>query len=235
MEGRSLTAVPPSLLRHSAISIRRRGCRSSICTPAACEFFTALLSLKSIVVFFECSILPQQHLGFPVCNDFFSTLLCSYCNIGLDELGDHFFICSSRFRVIHCHETVRTVFSSHLFRPAGLSTTLEVSVLVPGTDLRSADVLVHPAALPSSSVPSLFTAKDIFVRSPYAAHTRCRAAFSVGSAARHVKRNRMHSVDRTMRASPGIPDSAGTPPFGFKFRPPSFDRLGALTPKWSTL
>lgn len=99
---------------------------------------------------------------------------------------------------------VRNFFSSEVFRPASLTTTLEAPLLVPGTILYPADVLVYSAAPAPGCAPSLSAACDATIDSPYTAQAIRHSATCVVGAARLAKRDQAacfgtHSADRAGR------------------------------------
>lgn len=123
---------------------------------------------------------------------------------------------------------VRNVFTFEFFRPAGLSTQLETSLLIPNTNLRPADVLIQPVVLYPGDLSGRPTAYDITVQSPDTSRARNRAARSGGAATILRDADKLRSFDHALCENLALTDTASIPDVGFPFVPLVFDTLDTI-------
>ena len=90
----------------------------------------------------------RRHLGLPVYDDTARPLRCAECTEPMDAGGDHGSdLCKKGLGWNNRHSAVVRIFGRDVFRAAGAGTSYEVPYLVPGLNLRPADILVHPFPL----------------------------------------------------------------------------------------
>ena len=95
----------------------------------------------------------------------------------MDANGDHGSDLSKKgLRWNNRHSALMRNFGREPFRAAGAGTLCEVPYLVPGLNLRPADILVHPSLSPGSDVSPRDTAYDVTITSPFVSGALNKAA-----------------------------------------------------------
>lgn len=92
-----------------------------------------------------------------------------------------------------------------------VSAQTKAPLLIPGTNLRLADVLVRPPAPPPGTPLGKPTACDITVCSPYMPHTIRHAASSAVDATALAGVEKLHAFERTARAGLSLTDTVAMP------------------------
>lgn len=100
-------------------------------------------------------------------------------------------------------------------------------MLIPNTNLRSADVLVQSAAPSPGDAPGKPTAYDITIRSPYTTRAQNHAAMLIDGATNMWDADKLRSFDHAVRESLLITHTAAMHELGFSFVRLAFDTLGA--------
>lgn len=77
-------------------------------------------------------------------------------------------------------------FQRYLIRPASLSAYLKATLLIPGTNLRTADAMAQLAATPPGAVLCKSIAYEITMHSPHATYEILQAASSAAGAVNFI-------------------------------------------------
>lgn len=168
----------------------------------------------------------RRHLGIPVYDDS-RALKCSHCSSPMDALGDHAAdLCRKGYGWGHRHKVVVSVFGREVFSAAGFRCNYEVPLLVPGTLLRPADILVDPPPPAPGENPGKPTAYDVTIVSPFKTGMITQVAKKPGAAVEAAHSEKRNKLIRKVR-SRTITSSSG-PVFvqPFIFQPLAFDSLG---------
>ena len=171
------------------------------------------------------SVMLRRHLGLPVYDDTARPLRCAECTEPMDAGGDHGSdLCKKGLGWNNRHSAVVRVFGHDVFRAAGAGTSYEVPYLVPGLNLRPADILVHPLPSPGSEAPPRETAYDVTITSPFATGALNKAASGPRALANSADDAKRRKLGQRLIS---VPRDSDTPlQLGWGFQPLAFDSLG---------
>eukprot|EP00177_Eucheuma_denticulatum_P006688 GFKZ01012160.1.p1 GENE.GFKZ01012160.1~~GFKZ01012160.1.p1 ORF type:complete len:238 (-),score=20.17 GFKZ01012160.1:1955-2668(-) len=172
------------------------------------------------------SVMLRRHLGVRVYDDT-APLRCAACEKRMDALGDHASdLCNKGHGWNTRHRAVYITLGRELFSAAGLNVRYEVPNLVPGLNVRPADILVTERQDGSSPLPPLPVAYDVTVVSPFQRTTKSVGAKAAGAVALAAEKRKVADLARKLAAVPGqaLP---GRSRLGWRFVPLGFDSLGA--------
>eukprot|EP00177_Eucheuma_denticulatum_P003828 GFKZ01006916.1.p1 GENE.GFKZ01006916.1~~GFKZ01006916.1.p1 ORF type:complete len:203 (-),score=5.57 GFKZ01006916.1:72-680(-) len=141
----------PNPDQQTAVQVRDRIRGLTFRKGPGVSFLLAHPTIDSVIHAVHRRIMLRRHLGLPVYEDSLPRI-CEQCNSQMDLLGDHAAnLCRSGFGGKHRHDTLHIVMASQVPRAAGLDCQVEAPPLVPGTELRQADILMHPPTAPDGS------------------------------------------------------------------------------------
>lgn len=152
----------------------RRGRKLALTTPAATAFFTASYSATGYVSSRSWSYIVRRILGFHVYAAPAASLWCSACEhaphprrVPLDRDGHHALACGSGYGWYARHKAVALALYRDVLPKSGLACEWEKLHIVPGADLRPADVYVVEAPASASVAPPRPRALDVTVVTVY--------------------------------------------------------------------